>query len=135
MFDSVFMKDAEYVETNEKSYFRFFLFLFFELWWKCIENWPYFEYKNDHNSKNENRKHYLFLTHYRTFRIFHVNLNTFEKKKNWIFFYLICYAFSRTYQKFEEKKIGGRLRPPHYTPGLRPWTPHALRLRTLVGTG
>ena len=27
---------------------------------KCIENWCHFEYKNDHNSKNKNRKNRKF---------------------------------------------------------------------------
>ena len=32
----IYMKDANCAETNEKSIFRF---LFFELWWKFIQNW------------------------------------------------------------------------------------------------
>ena len=47
----IFMKDAEYAETKQKSYFRF---LFFKLWGKFIENWPFFEGKNDHNSRDKN---------------------------------------------------------------------------------
>ena len=35
-FASIFMKDAQGAESNEKSIFRF---LFFELSWKLIENW------------------------------------------------------------------------------------------------
>ena len=38
----IFIKDAECAETNEKRYKLFFFrFLFFELWVKIIENWPY----------------------------------------------------------------------------------------------
>ena len=45
------MKDVECAETKGKSYIRYFLFLFFELWWKFIENLPYF-YKNDHDQND-----------------------------------------------------------------------------------
>ena len=45
------------VLKNEKWILRFSRFLFFELWWKFIENWPYFEYLNDRHSKNKNRKY------------------------------------------------------------------------------
>ena len=31
--------------------------------------------------------------------------------------------------------MSGGLSAPHHPPGLRPWTPHAFRLRILVGTG
>ena len=55
--DQIYMqKYAIWAETNEKSILRF---LFSELWWKFIENWPYFEHKNDHNSKNKNRKNHI----------------------------------------------------------------------------
>ena len=50
------MNDAERAEMNEKSILRF---LFFELSWKFIENWGDLSIKmtkNNHNSKNENRK-------------------------------------------------------------------------------
>ena len=36
---------------------------------------------------------------------------------------------------FEFFFMGGVRRPPHPPPGLRPWTPHAFGLRTLVGSG
>ena len=39
-----------------KTKTQIFWFFFFELSWKCIENWPYFDYKNGHSSKNKNRK-------------------------------------------------------------------------------
>ena len=56
-FDPVFMDDAKCAETNEKSSFQFLFSSYRE---KFIENWPYFEYKNDHNSKNKNRKNLKF---------------------------------------------------------------------------
>ena len=50
----IFMKDAHSAESNEKSYFRFSSYGRF-----CTENsWKIanFECKNDHISKNRNRK-------------------------------------------------------------------------------
>ena len=51
---------------------------------KLIENWGDFEFKNDHNSKIKKweKSDILFFFRFSTFRIFHVNLNTFEKKKS-----------------------------------------------------
>ena len=56
-FAPIFMKDAQCVESNKKSIFRF---LFFELSWKFIENWQ-FLVQNDYNSKNKNLKLGLFF--------------------------------------------------------------------------
>ena len=47
------MKDAEYVETNEKSTFRF---LFFELWSLMYLKLHQFSMNFHDNAKNENRK-------------------------------------------------------------------------------
>ena len=44
----IIMKDAECAEMNEKRNNFFLRFLFFDYGWKLIENWLYFEYKNDH---------------------------------------------------------------------------------------
>ena len=52
-FSPIIMKDAKCVESNEKSIFRF---LFFELSWKFHQKLGCFEYNNNHNSKNKNRK-------------------------------------------------------------------------------
>ena len=49
----VLMKDVQCAELNEKLVFQF---SFFELSLKFVENWDSFEYKNDHNLKNKNRK-------------------------------------------------------------------------------
>ena len=56
-FSPVLMKDAECAKSNKKS---IFLFLFFELSLKFIENWGDFQYKNDLNSKNKNLKNLKF---------------------------------------------------------------------------
>ena len=40
-FAPIFMKDVQCSESNEKSIFRFFLFLFFELSWKFHQNWQF----------------------------------------------------------------------------------------------
>ena len=54
------MKDVEFVETNEKLIFRFLQFLVCEIGSfldsKLVNFSMNFEYKNDHNSKNKNRK-------------------------------------------------------------------------------
>ena len=42
---------------ERKINFSIYIFLSYE--WKFVENWPYFEYKNDHNSKNKNRKNLI----------------------------------------------------------------------------
>ena len=54
---------------------------------KFIENWGHFEHKKDHNSKNKNhiKSEIWFFFLLNLFRIFHLNLNTFEKKKLEIF--------------------------------------------------
>ena len=60
---------------------------------KVHRKWTNFEYKNDHVSKNKycKKRENWFFIHFSTFRIFHVNLTTFEilKKilsKNSLFF-------------------------------------------------
>ena len=44
-FNPIFMKDAQYAKSNEKSIFLFFQFLFFELSLKLIENQQILEQK------------------------------------------------------------------------------------------
>ena len=55
----IYMKDTECAETNEKSIFRFLRFLLSEIgfFFKKLVNFPInFEYKIDHNPKNNDRK-------------------------------------------------------------------------------
>ena len=49
----IYMKDAECVETNEKSIFRFW---FFELWSFLYSKQPQFSMNFHDNSKNKNQK-------------------------------------------------------------------------------
>ena len=78
-FAPVLMKDAQCAESNEKSYFRFFQFLVFEIW-SSLEFFPTKDMQtlplssiqflwvmgnvlkrmNDHNSKNKFRKNLKF---------------------------------------------------------------------------
>ena len=48
------MDDAQCAEMNVKSIFRIIIKIHQKLRW--------FEYNNDHNSKNENRKNLVFLS-------------------------------------------------------------------------
>ena len=82
-FTPVLMKDAQCAESNENWIFLFFWILFFELSWKFIENWGDLSTKmTTYNSKNKNRKKSdtWFFFRFSTFRIFYINLNTYETK-------------------------------------------------------
>ena len=76
----IYMKDAKCVETNGKSIFNFwdkpiFILKIDQFW---VQKLPYLE-----NWISEN----WFSIRFSTFRIFHVNLNTFEKKMEFFFMY------------------------------------------------
>ena len=59
----------------------FYDFFFFELSWKFIENWGVFEYKNNHNSKNKNRKiDFSFVS------VQHIPHHSCKFEHFWIFF-------------------------------------------------
>ena len=76
----ILMKDAQYAESNEKSIIA--LSNQIELSQKFIENWGVLSTKMTVTRKIEMG----FFIRFRTFRIFHVNLNTFEKKNEDFFF-------------------------------------------------
>ena len=56
----IYMKDLESAEYKEKRNFRFFRYLFFEFLWKIPRKFGWRRHKNDHNSKNKNRKNRKF---------------------------------------------------------------------------
>ena len=76
------MKDAQCAESNEKSIFRFFPIFNFRVFVKIHRKLGWFEYKNDHNSKNKNRKKFesWFFIRFSTLRIFHEN----RSKTEWV---------------------------------------------------
>ena len=83
-FDPSSMKDTECAEYNKKNNKHFSDFYFSSYRENFIENCgaECWRHKNDHNSKNKIGKNlkFLFFFRFSTFRIFHVNLNNFEKK-------------------------------------------------------
>ena len=90
----ILIKGVQWAETNEKSSFRFFVFeLWSILYWKFFENLTILSTKSTISQKLKIGKG--FFLRFNTFRIFHVNMTTFEqirgfflanwqiRKKNW----------------------------------------------------
>ena len=149
------MKDVECAETEEKSIFRFFLFLFFELSWKFIEKFGWFEYKNEHNSKKSEIWFFLWLSrlHIFAYKFEHYWKKIFWKKKiiilvdNRKIYFSFDSAHCASFMKVESKLSGGGLHilswdrarithksPKWYDISLRCYTLPALTLRHLLNS-
>ena len=112
----IYMKYAYSTELNEKSYLRFFRFLFLELWSilysKFIEKWPILSTKP---TLSEKPKIVKFIFHsFQHKPHFHSNLATFEKK-----------MFER-FHPFGYKKKLWWVSPPSTPTGAAPLDPACL---------
>ena len=125
----IYRKDTQWTETNEKLFFLFIHFLFFELclilYSKFIKKLIHFEHKNYHVSKLKiSKSHKIdFHSFQQISHISYIHIWTFLKF--WIFFvekYLIHLT------KINLRELG----PPHPPLGLQHWIPLVFGLRTLA---